>query len=280
MKKVLFILLLVMEITVNAQVGIGTTSPAASARLDVTSTTQGFLPPRMTTSQRDAIASPATGLVIYNTTTAGLEFRNGNTWVTTNAAASISGTLAVSNGGTGATTLAANSLLIGNGTSAVQTLAPNTNGNILYANGTNWLSKTLTINNAGNSIPFNHIQPYLAVNYCIATTGYYPSRSGTDPFIGEIDIFGFNFAPTGWALCDGSLLPISQNAALFSLLGTNFGGDGVSTFRLPNLQSRVAIGQGTGVGLSTYQIGQTGGSENITLTISNIPTHSHTVSYN
>lgn len=98
-----------------------------------------------------------------------------------------------------------------------------------------------------------------------------------DPFLGEIRMVGFNFAPVGWALCNGQLLSISQYAALFSLLGTMFGGNGTSTFALPNLQSRVPIHQGQGLGLSSYVMGQQAGTENVTLTVSQIPAHNHMV---
>src|SRR4029077_15430303 len=96
-----------------------------------------------------------------------------------------------------------------------------------------------------------------------------------DPFVGEIEIVGFNFAPTGWATCDGQLLAISQNTALFSLLGTQFGGDGKSTFALPDLRGRMAIGQGQGPGLQNFVIGETGGEEQVTLTVAQIPAHTH-----
>jgi microcystin-dependent protein len=97
------------------------------------------------------------------------------------------------------------------------------------------------------------------------------------PFIGEIRMFGGNFAPTGWALCNGQQLAIAQNAALFSLLGTTYGGDGVKTFNLPNLQSRVPIhfGQSPGNVLNTYPQGQMGGVETVTLTGDQIPPHTH-----
>jgi microcystin-dependent protein len=95
------------------------------------------------------------------------------------------------------------------------------------------------------------------------------------PFVAEIRIFACNFAPTGWAQCNGQLLPISQNTALFSLIGTFYGGDGKSTFALPNLQSSVAIGQGQGQGLSDYALGQQGGSEFVTLLVSEMPLHTH-----
>ncbi|MGH9905297.1 MAG: phage tail protein, partial [Pyrinomonadaceae bacterium] len=97
----------------------------------------------------------------------------------------------------------------------------------------------------------------------------------SDPFVAEIRIFGFNFAPTGWAQCNGQLLPISQNTALFSLLGTFYGGDGKSTFGLPNFEGSVPMFWGQGQGLSLYDLGQTGGTETVTLLISEIPFHTH-----
>lgn len=96
-----------------------------------------------------------------------------------------------------------------------------------------------------------------------------------NPFLAEVRIFPFNFAPKGWALCNGQLLPISQNTALFSLLGTYYGGDGRSTFGLPNLQGSFTIGQGQGPGLSLRDLGETGGSDTVTLLTSEMPTHSH-----
>ncbi len=97
------------------------------------------------------------------------------------------------------------------------------------------------------------------------------------PYLGQISIVSFGFAPKGWALCNGQLLPINQNQALFALLGTTYGGDGIHTFALPDLQGRVPLGQGNGAGLSPYVIGQTGGEENVTLTIEQIPAHTHQV---
>jgi microcystin-dependent protein len=96
-----------------------------------------------------------------------------------------------------------------------------------------------------------------------------------EAFISTILIWPPNFAPLGWALCTGQLLSISQNAALFALLGTTYGGDGVSNFALPNLQSRVAVGAGQGQGLSPYSLGQSGGSENVTLTTNTLAAHTH-----
>jgi microcystin-dependent protein len=99
-----------------------------------------------------------------------------------------------------------------------------------------------------------------------------------DPFVAEIRIFPFNFAPKGWAWCNGQLLPLSQNTALFSLLGTTYGGDGKSTFALPDMQGNAPVHTGAnqpGPGLSFYSLGETGGSETVTLLQSEIPNHSH-----
>jgi len=100
----------------------------------------------------------------------------------------------------------------------------------------------------------------------------------SDPFVAEIRIFPFNFAPRGWAFCQGQLLPISQNTALFSLLGTTYGGDGKSIFALPNLQGNVPIQQGQGPGLPLYDLGEIGGSTTVTLQQSEMPSHNHTMS--
>src|SRR5882724_8765641 len=98
----------------------------------------------------------------------------------------------------------------------------------------------------------------------------------SSPFVAEITMFGFNFAPKGWAFCAGQLLPISQNTALFSLLGTMYGGDGRSTFALPNLQDQTAIGVGQGPGLSDYFQGEVTGSSTVTLLQTELPSHNHT----
>lgn len=99
-----------------------------------------------------------------------------------------------------------------------------------------------------------------------------------DPFVAEIRIFPFNFAPKGWARCDGQLMPLSQNTALFSLLGTTYGGNGQSTFALPDLQGRAPMHPGQGPGLSLHDLGESGGSETVTLLQSEIPAHAHSMS--
>jgi microcystin-dependent protein len=96
------------------------------------------------------------------------------------------------------------------------------------------------------------------------------------PYVGEIRMFGGNFAPAGWMFCEGQLLPISENETLFNLIGTTYGGDGQSTFGLPDLRGRLPIHQGQGSGLTSRTLAETGGVETVTLTVNQIPAHSHT----
>jgi microcystin-dependent protein len=153
-------------------------------------------------------------------------------------------------------------------------------GQLASFNGTNWVARSLTTASSGSSVPVNNLQPSLVVIHCIALYGIFPSRSYSDPMIGQIALFGYNFAPRNWAACDGQLLAISQNTALFSLLGTMYGGNGVSTFALPDLRGRSSVNAGQGPGLSDYWQGEFSGEENTTLTIPNLPSHTHTVSFN
>lgn len=97
----------------------------------------------------------------------------------------------------------------------------------------------------------------------------------SEPFIGEVKLFGFNFAPRGYAFCNGALLSIQQNTALFSILGTTYGGNGTTTFGLPNLQGRAAVGAGQGPGLTFRSLGETGGQATVTLNSTQIPQHTH-----
>jgi microcystin-dependent protein len=99
----------------------------------------------------------------------------------------------------------------------------------------------------------------------------------SEPFLGELRLFPYNFAPRGWAFCQGQILAIAQNTALFSLLGTTFGGNGQTTFALPDLRGRVAVSSGQGPGLSPYDLGQSGGTESVTLTSNEMPQHAHTI---
>ncbi len=137
-----------------------------------------------------------------------------------------------------------------------------TNPNDLMTwDGNNWVSRQPAVQH----FTLDNRQPYLCVSFVIALNGMYPTRSDlSNPTIGEIDMFAGNFAPLDWAFCNGQLLAIQQYQALYSILGTTYGGNGSSTFGLPNLQGRVPMHWGSGTGLSTYVIGQSGGSETVT----------------
>jgi microcystin-dependent protein len=145
-----------------------------------------------------------------------------------------------------------------------------------------------TTGSTGGGQPMNNVQPSMGLNYIIALEGIYPtgneSLGGATlepavfsalPFIGEIELWAGDFAPRGWALANGQLLLIAQNTALFSLLGTTYGGDGRTTFALPDLRGRVVIGMGQGPGLTNRPLGQKSGSEAVTLTESQLPSHHH-----
>jgi len=124
------------------------------------------------------------------------------------------------------------------------------------------------------------ILAFAGVGAVVAAVNPRTASADGDPWIGEIALVPYNFAPRGWAFCDGQLLPINQNTALFSLLGTQFGGNGQTTFALPDLRGRVPLhvgGSGAGPGLSAYSVGEMGGVENITLIASQMPTHNHLV---
>ena len=117
---------------------------------------------------------------------------------------------------------------------------------------------------------------YIAV-LLILFAGNQKSFSQDNPYVGQIKMFAGNFAPAGWALCNGQLLPISENEALFAILGTTYGGDGQTTFALPDLRGRVPMHTGTGAGLTPRVLGEMGGSETVTMTINQMPAHSHLV---
>jgi microcystin-dependent protein len=215
--------------------------------ITTTSINGGVLVPRIILTSNLASASPLTsppeGTLVYNNganQTKGFYFWTGSAW----------SLLAVST----PSLSAASPIIIQSNT--IRLNAGTATGQLITWDGTNWVNTSPKSQTA-----ISNIQPYLTVNYCIALQGVFPSRNGLDPFLGEIEIFGFNFAPIGWAACNGQLLSIAQNTALFSLLGTTYGGNGTTTFGLPNLQGRVPIHQGTGAGLSSYVWGQQGGVE-------------------
>jgi microcystin-dependent protein len=133
----------------------------------------------------------------------------------------------------------------------------------------------------GGNQPFSTIQPSLGLHYVIATDGVYPSQDGGGvgpTFLGQVGLFAGNFAPSGWAFTNGQLLPINnQNEPLFSLLGTTYGGDGQTTFALPDLQGRAVVGTGTGLGLQSWSLGEIRGTEQVTLTQADMAAHNHTL---
>jgi len=145
----------------------------------------------------------------------------------------------------------------------------------------------LTTGSAGSGRPHTEMQPSLGLNYIVALQGVYPSHNlagegdavgalvGAEPFIGEISLFGGNFAPRGWAFCDGQLLSVASNTALFSILGTTYGGDGRTTFALPDLRGRIPVHPGTGPGLTRVRLGEVFGNED--LTMNGMPAHVHEV---
>jgi MYXO-CTERM domain-containing protein len=132
----------------------------------------------------------------------------------------------------------------------------------------------------GGNQPQSTMQPTLALHPVIALEGIFPSRGGgsgqvDEPLLGQIGLFAGDFAPAGWAFCDGQLLPIAQNTALFSLLGTTYGGNGQTTFSLPDLRGRLAVDFGQGPGLSNVDLGQVWGVESLTLNDSQLAAHTH-----
>ena len=224
-------------------------SADANAILDVKSTTKGFLPPRMTAAQRATLSfslgAVQKGMLVADATDGHLLSWNGSGWDSTILKGQdIVGVNAVTN------TVSLNS-----GTSA---------GDLVTWNGTNWINSQPAVQHF--SLTATNMQPYITVNYCIASSGVFPSRSDDEPYIGEIQIFSFGFAPTNWLQCNGQLIAISSHTAMFSLLGTYYGGNGITTFGIPDLRGRAPLHMGTGSGLSPYTLGQSGGSETATFT--------------
>jgi microcystin-dependent protein len=139
-----------------------------------------------------------------------------------------------------------------------QPAGPST-GSLLTYDGNHWIAQQPAVQH----FTLSNMQPYLVINFCISLVGLYPSRECDAAFVGEIMMFCGNFAPVGWAFCNGQLLSIVQNTALFSLLGTTYGGDGVTTFAVPDLRGRVPIHFGSGPGLTSRPLGEKSGAESI-----------------
>jgi microcystin-dependent protein len=230
------------------QIGIGTNTPDANAVLTVNSKSKGVLIPRLNTAQQTTLSglltSAETGMLIADSASGTLWVWGGSSFISP---AKLSGKapIAVS---------ATNQISLNAGTGV---------GDLITWDGSNWVNMLPAVQHF--SLEASNLQPYLVGNYCIAVNGIFPARSDATPFVSQIQLFGFNFAPLGWQQCNGQLLSISQNTALFSLLGTTFGGNGTSTFGLPNLQGAIPMGMGNGAGLSPFVEGQTGGSATITV---------------
>ena len=244
----------ITPVTAQQSVGIGTTTPDSHAVLDISSTKKGVFFPRLTTAEQTTLTgiltTAQTGMEITDATTGHLLLWNGTAWTTPAAAA----------GGTAITakaplSVSTNNLQINAGTHA---------GDLLTWDGNNWINMQPAVQHFSDAVD-NH-QPYLVINYVMAEFGIYPSQSdATEPYVGEIYMMGCNFAPVGFILCNGALLSIATNDVLFNLLGTTYGGNGTTTFAVPDLRGRVPIHQGNN-GTSIYVIGQTGGNEQMIFT--------------
>jgi microcystin-dependent protein len=234
----------------TAQTGIGTTTPNVNAVLDIESTQKGLLLPSLTAAQQATLATALTpaemGMLIRDAVTGKPVYWTGAAWKD---ASGIPVTAT-----TPLTVSSINNIALNPGTAS---------GDLITWDGANWINMQPAVQHF--NITVDNRQPFLTLNYCIALSGVYPSRNSSEPFLSEIELYAFNYAPKGFALCNGQLLPINQNQALFSLMGTFYGGNGTTNFALPNLQGRVPVHMGTS-GTTSYVIGQSGGTEISTLT--------------
>ncbi len=225
----------------QAQLGIGVSVPNSRSMLEIKSTTKGFLPPRMTVAQRATLASSLTkaerGMIVLDSLTSKQYYWDSAKWTNTK----IKPGRPIK--------LISDSLVLNPGTAA---------GDLLSWDGINWISKHPAPAHFTYNVDL--LQPYLAMNYCISAFGVFPSQNDY-PFVGEIRILGFNFEPVGWYKCDGQLLSIAENDVLFALIGTTYGGDGQTTYAVPDLRGRKPIHKGSGAGLTPRIIGESGGSE-------------------
>ncbi|MBN9382354.1 MAG: tail fiber protein [Chitinophagaceae bacterium] len=245
----IFTIILFLFIRTNVMgqqsIGIGTNTPDPNAALDIRSTTKGVLIPSLTTAQQNTLASMLTsaeaGMLVTDAATGKPVYWNGSSFqpfVTSNtptAAAPLS--------------LTANNLALNAGTAA---------GDLLTWDGNNWVNAQPVVQHF--SIQADNRQPWLTMNYVISLFGIFPTQNGSQPFVGEIDLMGCNFAPNGWAFCNGQLLSITSNEVLFQLIGTTYGGDGQSTYALPDLRGRTPLHMGSN-GVSNYTIGEVTGQE-------------------
>lgn len=219
--------------------------------LTATSTNNGIIVPQITLTasltSASPVTNPAAGLLVYNTgnnQTKGFYYWTGTAWQLLGTLTTLSATAPIS--------VVSNNIRLNPGTAA---------GQLLSWNGNNWVNT-----NAKPVESLDNLQPYLAINFCISLFGVFPSQNDSQPYVGEIAQFGFNFAPSGWAQCNGQLLSIAENEVLFVLIGTTYGGDGQSTFGVPDFRGRAPIHQGQGPGIGhSYILGEMGGTESRTI---------------
>jgi microcystin-dependent protein len=250
MKNTIYLLFIVLVLGKTASAQTVVITPGNNqASITASSTNAGVLIPKISLTSNLNAASPLTapieGMLIYNTgaaQTKGFYNWSGSAWT-------FMGTIIPNLSATTPLVIQSNSIKLNAGTQADQ---------MITWDGVNWIN---TSRKAATSL--DNRQPFLALNFCISYFGIFPSQSDASPYVGDIEIFAFNSAPQGWALCDGSLISIANYDTLFALIGTTYGGNGITTFALPDLRGRTAIHKGQGPGLPLYNLGQSGGSEAI-----------------
>jgi microcystin-dependent protein len=230
----------------HAQSGIGTTTPDNNAMLDIESTTKGVLLPSLNAAQQAVLAatltSAQTGMLIRDAATGNLIAWGGTNWTTPTAA-----------------TVTATAPLTVSSTNVVSLNPGTATGDLITWDGTNWINMQPATQHFSYTVD-NH-QPYLAINFCISLFGIFPTQNdASQPYVGEIIMLGTNFAPVGWQFCNGALLSIASNTVLFDLIGTTYGGDGITTFAVPDMRGRVPVHMGNN-GTSTYTLGEKTGTE-------------------
>ncbi|MEJ8820356.1 phage tail protein [Lacibacter sp. H407] len=229
----------------------------ASAMLDVKSTNKGMLVPRMTTAQRTAITSPAKGLLVFDNDTGGFWFYNGTAWTSLTSGDPVN---VWSRNGNNINNNNSGNVGIGvtNPSTKLEVAGVVKANTIEVVQGNQF---DIINKGAGTSITYHKGNKGVGINYVIAIKGQFPSQGSGNPaysniILGEIRLFSGNFPPVGFAFCNGQILPISGNEALFSLLGSNYGGNGNTNFALPDLRGAVPVGNGTPVSGASWALGE------------------------
>lgn len=251
--KIKIYLFLILIVPFNLALAQSTIISPGNNQPNITSSSinSGVFVPKISLTENlsspNPTTSPQEGMLVYNIGTQqphGFYFWTGSAW---------------SSIGIALSSITATSPIIIQ-SNVVKLNAGTTVGQLITWDGTNWVNtspKPPTV--------VTNMQPYLALNYCISLFGVFPSQNDSQPYVGDICLFGFNFAPIGWASCNGQLMSIAENETLFALIGTIYGGDGQTTFGLPDLRGRVPIHVGQGPGLTNNSQGQNGGFENMTI---------------